>query len=54
MKLKPVNLKNHPDYSEKWLQDQIAEDPSEWEHGKSRPNESTVVIVRTFMNKYGV
>lgn len=28
MKLKPVNLKNHPDYSEKWLQEQIAEDPS--------------------------
>ena len=27
---------------------------SEWEHGESRPNESTVVIVRTFMNKYGV
>lgn len=28
LKLKPVNLKNHPDYSEKWLQNQIAEDPS--------------------------
>jgi len=28
MKLKPVFLKNHPDYNEKWLQNQIAEDPS--------------------------
>lgn len=28
MRLKPVNLKNHPDYNEKWLQHQIAEDPS--------------------------
>jgi hypothetical protein len=28
MKLKPVSLKSHPNYNEKWLQDQIAEDPS--------------------------
>ena len=28
MKLKTVILKNHPDYNEKWLQDQIADDPS--------------------------
>ena len=28
MKLKAVILKNHPDYNEKWLQNQIAEDPS--------------------------
>ena len=27
MKLNPVSLKSHPDYNEKWLQDQIAEDP---------------------------
>ena len=27
-KLKAVNLKNHPNYNEKWLQDQIANDPS--------------------------
>ena len=27
---------------------------SEWEHGKSSPDESTVVIVRKIMNKYGV
>ena len=28
MKLKAIILKNHPDYNEKWLQDQIASDPS--------------------------
>ena len=28
MKLKPVILKNHPDYNEKWLQNQIANDPA--------------------------
>ena len=28
MKLKAIILKNHPDYNEKWLQDQIAGDPS--------------------------
>ena len=27
MKLNPVSLKSHPDYNEKWLQDQIAENP---------------------------
>ena len=28
LKLKKVNLKNHPEYNEKWLQDVIADDPS--------------------------
>ena len=28
MKLKQVSLKSHPNYNEKWLQDQIAEDPT--------------------------
>lgn len=28
MKLKQISLKSHPDYNEKWLQNQIAEDPS--------------------------
>ena len=27
---------------------------SEWEHGRSTPDETTVVKVRKFMNEYGV
>ena len=27
IKLKKINLKNHPQYNEKWLQDIIADDP---------------------------
>jgi len=28
IKLKTVNLKNHPEFNERWLQDIIADDPS--------------------------
>ena len=28
IKLKTINLKNHPQLNERWLQDIIAEDPS--------------------------